>query len=104
MISDLQFVAERLVLYRITKVRDKNRELEFLARIIRGVIASSRGGDPFVPPEVSRLLGPRNFVEGQKLYEHFDDIVTVLEVMDSSELYSIIGQLRTQPLLTDYEE
>jgi len=102
LVSDLQFVAERLVLYRITKVREKIRELDFLSKIITEIIVSSRGASG-IPVEVSKLntLGIR---EGQKLYEHFDDIVSVLEVLDSSELYKIIEQLRAQPLQAESDD
>ena len=95
-VSDLQLIAERLVLYRLTKVREKNRELEFLSDAVSGVITSSRGAEN-IPQEVARL-GTLSIEPGVMLYKNFDEIVTALEVMNSGELFNLVERLRREPL------
>jgi hypothetical protein len=95
---DLWLIAERLMLYRLTRAGDQKRyELASLVHAIRDIMSFSRGEEA-IPSKIALLdaSGSDGF-RGRadaKLAQVFSIVVDAAEQMNSEELYMLIALLR----------
>ena len=95
---DLWLIAERLMLYRLTRAGEQKRyELASLVHAIREIKSQSKGGGA-VPSEIAALddSGSDGFrgSADAKLTQVFSNVVDAAEQMNSEELYRLIALLR----------
>lgn len=96
--EDLWLIAERIMLYRLTRAGEQKRfELGLLVNAIREIVSGTEGADS-VPKEIIEL--GESAAEGfrgsneRMLSEVFTLAVDVAENMNSEELYRLIAFLR----------
>ncbi len=94
--QSLLLFAERIVLYRLTRVKFKVNELGLMVDLIKQIVSSSKGEDA-VPPEVAQLelLGNE---EEESLNNVFSIVIDAVEKMDSQDLLKLVGKLRQEQI------
>jgi hypothetical protein len=100
--ADLWLIAERIMLYRLTRAGFQKRiELAGLVRAITDIISGAEGASA-VPKEVRELdkSASEQFTSESEttLSRVFSVVVDVSETMNNQELYKLIEYLRSAPL------
>lgn len=106
--EDLWLIAERIMLYRLTRAGEQKRlELASMVHLFRKIISETRG-EQNLPPELTELDEAaaddfRGSAEA-KLSLVFTTIVDLAENMSTDQLYLLISALRKMDLPAQEEE
>jgi hypothetical protein len=96
--ENLRLFVERLILYRITRVREKGPELAMFARTM--LEASNLNENPRdISQEVTWFdaLGKEKF-SSEGITSLFSGMISATETLDAKQLYYVLHKLRTVPL------
>ncbi len=94
--QNLLLFAERIVLYRLTRVRDKAEELGLLVHLITFIVSSSKGVSD-VSPEILKL-GYLGTQQGESVNTAFSEVVDAVEKLDPEDLLEFVARLRKEPI------
>jgi len=100
--EDLWLIAERIMLFRLTRAGEQKRlELATMVHLLRKIIAETQG-EQLVPPELAQLdEAATNEFKGSveaNLSLVFTTIVDMAESMNPGQLYLLIAALRKMDL------
>jgi DNA-binding GntR family transcriptional regulator len=104
--ENLKLFVERLVLYRITRVKEKAPELALFARFLLEAASLEREEDenlsraaPSFSEEISSIEALRNEkLSPSDVAGLFSAMVDALENLNGKQLYYILEKLRTEPM------
>jgi hypothetical protein len=96
--EDLWLIAERIMLYRLTRAGDQKRiELASMVHLLKRIISETQG-DQNIPPELAELdASAANSFKGSadaNLSIVFTTVVDLAESMNEDQLYLLISALR----------
>ncbi len=98
--ENLRLFAERIMLYRITRAKDKSAELGVFARILAEVGTMSENPENLLE-EISGIesLAKKELTKSEET-NLFSTMVQATENLSARELYYLLEKLRSEPMST----